>query len=62
MQNVETVEAYVGIAGELSLDAILRKFNLPYDFDLLSIDVDGDDYHIFKNLQHYRPRVVIIEL
>lgn len=42
---------------ELALDRII----LPRDFDLLSIDVDGMDYWIWKAVKRYEPRVVAIE-
>lgn len=31
------------------------------DIDLLSIDIDGNDYHIFQSIDVINPRVVIIE-
>ncbi|WP_455145959.1 FkbM family methyltransferase [Brachyspira pilosicoli] len=31
------------------------------DIDLLSIDIDGNDYHVFKSINVINPRVVIIE-
>lgn len=34
---------------------------LPKDFDLLVIDVDGQDYHLWNQLLTYQPRVVICE-
>ena len=33
----------------------------PIDLDLLSIDVDGNDWQIWKAIEVYRPRVVLIE-
>jgi hypothetical protein len=59
--GVHALEAYVMPEGQNSLDQILAKQNLPKNFDLLSIDIDGDDYHIFENLNHFKPRVIIIE-
>lgn len=31
------------------------------EIDLLSIDIDGNDYYVFERLQIVRPRVVVIE-
>ena len=31
------------------------------DFDLLSIDVDGNDLWLWRALSHFRPRVIVIE-
>jgi hypothetical protein len=38
-----------------------EKAGVPQEFDLLSIDVDGNDYHLWWALREYRPRVVVIE-
>ncbi|MGI0439782.1 hypothetical protein ACRE1S_04540 [Helicobacter himalayensis] len=32
-----------------------------YEIDLLSIDIDGNDYHIFNAIDIIKPRVVIVE-
>jgi hypothetical protein len=42
-------------------DRILAETAIPQDFDLLSIDIDGNDYHVWQAMTHYRPRIVIIE-
>lgn len=40
----------------------LSKNNVPKDFDLLSIDLDGNDYWVLKEvLKHYSPRVIVSE-
>jgi hypothetical protein len=54
------IRARVESAGESSLDAILRRHGIA-EVDLLSIDVDGDDYHVFAGLASVRPRVVCCE-
>lgn len=52
---------FVEFEGEHSLDSILARTPIPQDFDLLSIDIDGNDYHIWDSLTRYHPRAVIIE-
>ncbi len=56
------VNAFVRPEGEKKLDNILGLTSIPKQFDLLSIDVDGDDYHIWQSLDTYQPKVVIIEI
>lgn len=59
--RVKSLNSFVMPQGEFSLDSILSKYSIPKDFDLLSIDIDGDDYHILKHLQNYKPNLIIIE-
>jgi hypothetical protein len=56
---VET--GFVGWEGDQSLDAILRRMPIPADFDLLSIDIDGNDWHVWNALAGYGPRVLVVE-
>jgi len=44
------------------LDDILANTDIPNDFLLLSIDIDGNDYHVWNSLQKYNPIIVIIEI
>jgi hypothetical protein len=44
------------------LDDILSKTDIPKNFDVLSIDVDGIDYSIWNNFKNYSPKIVIIEI
>ncbi len=52
---------FVTLDGASSLDAILQGTPIPRDFDFLSIDIDGCDYHILESLVLHRPKVVCIE-
>ena len=53
---------FVGWSGENRLDNLLAKTPIPRQFDLLSIDIDGNDYHVWHAVERYEPRVVIIEI
>lgn len=45
-----------------NINDILRKYNVPDEFDLLSIDIDLNDYWVWKSLDiFYKPRLVVIE-
>ena len=59
--NCLCLNAFVTRAGENSLEAILHRNQVAGEIDLLSIDIDGDDYYIFDSLEHLRPRVVVCE-
>lgn len=51
---------YVGFEND-RLDDILSETAVPRDFDFLSIDIDGCDYHLWDSLKKYEPKVVCIE-
>ena len=55
------INRFVSFEGENSLDNVLKNTPIPKDFDLLSIDIDGNDYYIWESIQEYSPKVVIIE-
>ena len=59
--EVTCLSRFVGSEGPDSLDAILGEAGVAKDFDLLSIDVDGDDHYIWRGLQGFQPKVVVIE-
>lgn len=59
--SVIAINEFVTIRGEHTLENILRRAHIPFEVDLLSIDIDGDDYYIFQSLDELRPRVVICE-
>jgi SAM-dependent methyltransferase len=63
------INAEVQREGGNSLDRLIESAcgphnegGVPKDFDILSIDIDGMDYHIWDSLKNYRPRIVCIEV
>lgn len=61
LPDVHCINEFIEIEGPKSLDALLARTPIPKDFDFLVIDIDSNDWHIWKSLQGYRPRVVMIE-
>jgi len=44
-----------------NIEEEFRQTNIPTEFDLLCIDIDGNDYHIREKLNKYKPRVCVME-
>jgi hypothetical protein len=59
--GVFPVNTFVGFDVETGLDSILRSFQIPQHFDFLSVDIDGNDYHVWNAVNAYRPKVVCVE-
>lgn len=45
-----------------NLDSWLARGNMKKDFDVLSIDIDCDDYYVWENMKNYKPKIVIFEV
>lgn len=41
--------------------SVFEEMGVPTEFDLLSVDVDGNDYHLRQALSGYKPRVCVME-
>jgi hypothetical protein len=59
--NVIPLNCFVGFTAEDGLDKILSATPIPKDFDFLSIDIDGNDYHVWEAMSSYFPKVVCVE-
>jgi len=64
----ETARAWGETRGQVAvrierLGDLLRRHDIPVDFDLLSLDIEGEDIRVFNDVlgAGYRPRWVIIE-
>lgn len=60
-KNVVCVNEFVSFEEGHSLDAIFANTQIPREFDLLSLDIDGNEYHLWESLVDYSPRVMIVE-
>ncbi|KON86177.1 hypothetical protein AF332_04620 [Sporosarcina globispora] len=55
---VKTVHQFVT---KDNISSIFKHNYVPAEFDLLSIDIDGNDYWVWNALLEYKPRIVVIE-
>lgn len=60
--NIHPLHRMVAYEGEGTLDKILAETSIPHDFDILSIDIDSYDYQVWKSVEVYTPKFVIIEI
>jgi hypothetical protein len=44
-----------------TVEPLFERAGVPLEPDVVSIDVDGNDYWIWRALERFRPRVVVIE-
>jgi len=51
---------FIEIITSLNINDIFGKYKIPADIDVLSIDIDGQDFYVWKALK-YQPKIVIIE-
>jgi hypothetical protein len=44
-----------------NVETLFDKYGVPKDLDLLVIDIDSNDYYVWKVIHEYRPKVVLME-
>ena len=44
-----------------NVNSLFERYEVPSVFDLLSIDIDGNDYWVWQAIQGFVPRVVVVE-
>lgn len=60
-ESVECMNRFVGFEAGDGLDALLSQTGCPREFDFLSVDIDGNDYHTIKAMTDYRPKLICVE-
>jgi hypothetical protein len=58
--RVFAINDFVGFKPDDNLDCMLSRIPIPKDFDVLSIDIEGNDYHVWSAMSSYAPKVVHI--
>ncbi len=59
--KVKALNRFVGFDPNDNLDALLADIPIPKNFDFLSIDIDGNDYHAWNAITKFRPKLIVIE-
>jgi len=44
-----------------NIEPLFERYAVPERFDLLSIDIDGNDYWVWRAIERFTPRVVVME-
>jgi len=44
-----------------NINYLFQKYNVPKEFDILSIDIDSYDYYTWKGLTEFIPNIIIVE-
>lgn len=59
--SVQAINTWISFEGSNTIDATLEKAGAPYDIDLMVIDIDGNDYHVWDSMVKFRPRLLLVE-
>lgn len=60
IQNGQLTAPQAFITAE-NIEALFAEASVPAELDMLSIDVDRNDYYVWKAIASYSPRLVVIE-
>jgi hypothetical protein len=60
--RVAARKTWIAATGETSLDAVLESVGVPAELELLSIDIDSDDWNVWRRVERFRPLVVVLEI
>ncbi len=57
-KSIQCVSACVSSS---NVEDLFAENQVPFDFDLLSVDIDGNDYWVWSAIKQWHPRIVVIE-
>lgn len=57
-RDLQAVQAFLT---KENIVALFRKYGVPEELGLLSVDIDGNDYWILEALESYRPAILVAE-
>lgn len=60
-RGIERVVTRHAMVTAENIEDLLSDAQVPQSFDLLSVDIDGNDYWVWQAITRYRPRVVVCE-
>ena len=60
-EKVHAINEFATVEGSTSLDNLLARTPIPKEFDLLCLDIDGNEWHVWDSLKQYEPKVVCVE-
>ena len=44
-----------------NIESLFKQLDIPEEFDLMSLDIDRNTYHVWKALRRFKPRVLVVE-
>lgn len=60
-QNIAALNAYVTSTGQNTVDRLLDRVAAPKEITVLSIDIDGNDYHVWRSMVQHSAMLCVIE-
>lgn len=60
-QDSRCLKGLVTFVTRENVKALFNEMGVPKEFDLLSLDIDQNTFHVWEALRSHRPRVVVVE-
>ncbi|MGE4131815.1 MAG: hypothetical protein AB7F86_09250 [Bdellovibrionales bacterium] len=61
-KTAHLINEFIDFSGDNSLDSLLTGVHgFPADPDIVSMDIDGCEYHLWESLNSVKPKIVLVE-